>query len=225
MTRWFTSDLHFGHRNILTYCNRPYKEVYYMDRDLIRIWNETIKPGDTVYVLGDFSLNKNYSKTITPLLNGNKILIVGNHDKPFKHIVKSNEVYSKENLNRIHNEVCEQYLQDGWQSIHKELEVTLRDGTNVLCSHLPYASKEGTKFDTRYLEQRPKDNGLFLLHGHIHGRYKKLNNMIDVGHDAHCKPINEDEIIQLMNDERNFIESPITEWYKERDLKRVTIPE
>ena len=220
MTKWFTSDLHWGHANIINYCNRPYKDVYEMNTDLTRIWNETIKEGDTVYVIGDFSLNKKMSSIITPLLNGNKILIVGNHDKPFKHIVKSNEEYSNENPNRIHNEVCEQYLQDGWKSLNKELKLTLRDDTNVVLNHLPYASKEGQTFDTRYLDFRPKDEGLVLVHGHIHGRYKKFNNMIDVGHDAHGRPISEDELIELIKDERTFIETHITEWYKERDSKR-----
>lgn len=219
MTKWFTSDLHFGHNNVIRYCNRPYKELHEMNVAMTNIWNETIKPGDLVYVIGDFSLSKRLSQEMVPRLNGDKILIVGNHDKPFKHIVKSNEVYSKENANRISDPICEQYLQDGWQSLHKELHLTLRDGTNVLLAHLPYAPKDGEQsFDSRYLDKRPIDKGLFLLHGHIHGRYIKNNNMLDVGIDAHgMKIISENDVIKFIKDERSFIESPITEFYKTRN--------
>lgn len=218
MTNWFVSDIHFGHRNIITYCNRPYKDIEEMHEAIIKIWNNTVKEGDTVYVIGDFSLNPRWSKTITPLLNGDKILIVGNHNKPFKHIVKSNEVYSIEHTNREHNKVCEQYLQDGWKLLSKELQVTLRDGTNVLLSHFPYAPKESENFDRRFLELRPKDEGMFLLCGHLHGKFIKNNNSIDVGIDAHnMKMLSEDDIINYIKDERKFIPSHLTDWYNERN--------
>ena len=55
--RWFTSDLHFGHKNVITYCDRPWATVEEMNEALIKIWNDTVHPKDTVYCLGDFSMS------------------------------------------------------------------------------------------------------------------------------------------------------------------------
>lgn len=82
MAVWFTSDLHFGHRNIITYCNRPWPTVEEMDARLIVNWNSKVQPTDTIYVIGDFSLHFKTEKLENKLiqLNGFKHLIRGNHD-------------------------------------------------------------------------------------------------------------------------------------------------
>ena len=75
------SDTHFGHENIIKYCNRPFKDVKEMDETLIKNWNEVVSNKDTVLHLGDFGLgNKEYIASIVNRLNGKKILILGNHD-------------------------------------------------------------------------------------------------------------------------------------------------
>jgi len=85
---YFTSDLHFGHKNIIDICNRPFKDIEEMDEILIYNWNSIIKNSDTVFILGDFcwKLNDKTIKHYISRLNGNKIFIKGNHDineKPF----------------------------------------------------------------------------------------------------------------------------------------------
>lgn len=55
---WFTSDHHFGHENIVEYAKRPFDSVREMDDALIEAWNSVVKPEDTVYHLGDFTLKK-----------------------------------------------------------------------------------------------------------------------------------------------------------------------
>ena len=52
---FFTSDLHFGHKNIIRFDNRPFSTVEEMDEALIRNWNAKVSDEDTVYVLGDIS--------------------------------------------------------------------------------------------------------------------------------------------------------------------------
>ena len=52
---WFTSDTHFGHYNIIKYCNRPFSSTDEMDNIMITNWNKSVKPNDTIYHLGDFS--------------------------------------------------------------------------------------------------------------------------------------------------------------------------
>lgn len=78
---YFISDLHFGHKNVLTFDNRPFNTIEEHDEYLINAWNETVGIDDDVYILGDISWH-NSIKTIEIFerLNGNKHLIKGNHD-------------------------------------------------------------------------------------------------------------------------------------------------
>lgn len=86
MIVYFTSDLHLGHENIIKYCNRPFKSVEDMDQAIIDRWNKTVKPEDTVFILGDISFYKNVDRTaaILKALPGEKIAIWGNHDKKIR---------------------------------------------------------------------------------------------------------------------------------------------
>jgi calcineurin-like phosphoesterase family protein len=80
---FFTSDLHFGHKNIMKFNphTRPYSSLEDMDEKMIESWNKDVAPGSLVYILGDVSFYKP-KKTVEILnnLNGSKILIKGNHD-------------------------------------------------------------------------------------------------------------------------------------------------
>lgn len=81
MTIFFTSDTHFGHKNIIEYCNRPFANVDEMNEELIRRWNEKVSPDDIVYHLGDFAfMPKSRIAEIVSRLNGKIVLIMGNHD-------------------------------------------------------------------------------------------------------------------------------------------------
>lgn len=78
---FFTSDLHFGHQNILKFCNRPWKTVEEMDKALIENWNSVVGKDDIVFDLGDFAFAPNWRwKEILSQLNGKHYLILGNHD-------------------------------------------------------------------------------------------------------------------------------------------------
>ena len=80
---WFTSDTHFGHKNIIRYCNRPFKNVWEMNHVLIENWNKRVAKGDTVYHLGDFAfLAPKQIKDVIDCLNGTIIMVSGNHDGP-----------------------------------------------------------------------------------------------------------------------------------------------
>lgn len=78
------SDTHFGHENIIKYCDRPFKNAEEMDEKILENWNSVVKPGDKVYHLGDvyFPARKSegYWGTFFSRLNGQKRLILGNHD-------------------------------------------------------------------------------------------------------------------------------------------------
>lgn len=74
-----TADNHFSHKNILTFCSRPFKDVNEMNEAMIQNWNNVVDYSDTVYVLGDFSLGNPHS--IIERLNGNIVFLKGDHDK------------------------------------------------------------------------------------------------------------------------------------------------
>lgn len=83
---WFTSDTHFDHANVIKYCNRPFRHVDEMNNTMIQNWNSVVKRDDTIYHLGDFAFSKDPGKFFHRL-NGNKILILGNHDRQVtKHL-------------------------------------------------------------------------------------------------------------------------------------------
>jgi calcineurin-like phosphoesterase family protein len=81
MSTFLTSDLHLDHTNIIRYCQRPFRDKFHMNEVLINNWNNTIRPKDKVYFLGDLSFQ---SEQWIPYLNGDIVFIKGNHDY-FKH--------------------------------------------------------------------------------------------------------------------------------------------
>ncbi len=82
MKTFVIADPHFGHENIIRYCNRPFESAAEMDKALIDNWNNTVSNDDLVWVLGDFALaSRDYTKFIIKSLKGRKRLILGNHDR------------------------------------------------------------------------------------------------------------------------------------------------
>lgn len=78
---FFTSDSHFWHTNVLKYCNRPFNSVEEMNEKLIQYWNEVVPKDGIVFHLGDFCFcGATKAREIIKQLNGNIILIKGNHD-------------------------------------------------------------------------------------------------------------------------------------------------
>ncbi len=89
--KFFTSDTHFGHANVIKFDDRPFANIQEHDEELVRRWNEVVKPGDVVYHLGDVGWHKNLfdADMLLARLHGTKILIKGNHDE--KIICKSKQ--------------------------------------------------------------------------------------------------------------------------------------
>lgn len=85
MTKWITSDLHFGHANILKFCpvtRARFKDTDDMREQMIADWNASVQPEDETFILGDVAfLPADKAVQILRRLNGEKILVEGNHDR------------------------------------------------------------------------------------------------------------------------------------------------
>lgn len=117
---WFISDTHFGHFNIVEYCNRPFKTLEEMDSTLIRKWNSRVKPGDQVFHLGDFCFKNtfggkngegstNKAEFYEKQLNGKIILVCGNHDhnNSAKSIISSIDImHGGSDIHCVHDPVA-----------------------------------------------------------------------------------------------------------------------
>lgn len=92
---FFIGDMHFGHENAIRFDNRPFDSVDEMDAELIKRWNNKVSNGDLVYVLGDmiWKTKNSTAAEIINSLNGQKILIKGNHDR-FLHDSKAKKAFA-----------------------------------------------------------------------------------------------------------------------------------
>lgn len=83
---FLVSDTHFGHVGVCRFTEadgvtkiRPWTDPDEMDEEMIRRWNDRVRPNDKVYHLGDVVINRRALPTLARL-NGDKVLIRGNHD-------------------------------------------------------------------------------------------------------------------------------------------------
>lgn len=178
----FTSDLHFSHDNIISFCNRPFSHVNNMEEHLIRNYNEVVKEDDVCIFLGDvFFCNDKDAREIMDALNGHKLLVKGNHDKKTKKM-----------------------LDIGFSLVVEQMSIMI-DGVKCKLCHYPYiGEKYGNtdKVDDRYKERRPqKNDNQILIHGHTHSSEKTGNRSIHVGVDAwDYRPARYEEVEAIVKD-------------------------
>ena len=174
MKIWFTSDTHYGHTNILKYCNRPFKNVNEMNNEMMSRWNNVVNDEDTVYHLGDFAFSRDLEFTLNILnsLKGNKVLITGNHDRKMPSEIKRRFAFV--------TNYYEFKVQDDEANRGTQLIVMMH-----------YAMRIWNK--SHY--------GAWQLYGHSHGTLSDDPNAlaIDVGVDCHnYTPINYEQIKEIM---------------------------
>lgn len=135
---WVISDTHFGHENIIQFCNRPFKNVYRMNTVLMDNWNSVVKPNDKVYHLGDVyfggGFGSEYWDKYLSMLNGKKRLILGNHDNGKDPLLQ--KYFEKIDVWRIFGDL------------------------GLLLTHVPV-------HPTTLLEH-PRRHAVFNVHGHTH---------------------------------------------------------
>ncbi|GAA0348197.1 hypothetical protein GCM10008931_44350 [Oceanobacillus oncorhynchi subsp. oncorhynchi] len=183
MTNWYTSDSHFYHKSVIDFCNRPFSDVDEMNAAMIKSWNGVVKEDDHVYHLGDFCFGGvDKWKEILDQLNGEIILVKGNHDD-FKTLKKlTNEGYFKE----VHE-----------VGVYKKQKF---DGVKyqMWLSHYPMQ-----------IGMRERK---FSIHGHLHDEPSSDLNQINVGVDSFRlpnrpfgQPIEETDVLRYLAITNPFI--------------------
>ena len=193
MSVWYTADLHAGHARIIELCQRPFASVEEMDEALVENWNRLVEPADTVWVLGDVAMGtKNLG--VVGRLNGNKILVAGNHDSCWeghKRWRRAAQIYFDAGFGGV----ISSGLVRG-HALHDERGYLLC-GPVVNLSHLPY--RGDSHDEDRYADWRPADDGRPPLCGHVHEKWKVQGRQVNVGVDVwDYRPVAEEEIRSLV---------------------------
>lgn len=140
---FFSSDQHFGHRNVIDFCDRPFTDTKEMGGALISNWNSKVSNNDIVFVLGDMFWfhGRHEIKKVAGKLNGKTIYIVpGNHCK--------REAY----------ELCDEryILLDDISAIYLRNEGEPQCIAEIFISHCPL------------MTWPHRDRGAYNFFGHIH---------------------------------------------------------
>lgn len=128
------SDTHFNHHNILNFLRedntplRVFDDSEHMDEYMIEQWNSVVQDGDRVYHLGDLTFSKTALREIMPRLNGDKVLVKGNHDMfkakdylKYFDDVRSYIIRPKVGLILSHYPIHPGSLKNEWLNVHGHL--------------------------------------------------------------------------------------------------------
>lgn len=186
MAMLFTADLHLFHEKILVH--RPqFSDLEGMHRRIASQWWDAVDENDEVFVLGDLSMpgQRDLALELVGQLPGTKYLISGNHDRTSP--VHSAHFRHHRNYLRAFEAVMD-------CAKVKLPPITKRGaGLEVVLNHYPYDGEhddaEGNLLDERHVGLRLRDEGVPLVHGHVHNqwrlRYSKRRNtpMLNAGVD------------------------------------------
>jgi calcineurin-like phosphoesterase family protein len=180
MAEFVTSDLHYFHKNIIKYSNRPFESVDEMNEGMISQWNEKISDGDEVYILGDmFFCNQTKAIEILKQLNGNLHIFFGNHDNMLRT--------SKKQMPMGYRPLKKEF--EPYFASHQDYNYVMFQGKMFVMSH--YAL---TVWDQGH-------RGAINLYGHSHGSLPEDPNKLqmDVGVDnADFKIYTMEEVYEYM---------------------------
>lgn len=181
---FYTSDLHLNHAFVAG--TRGFDTAEEHDEAIIEGFNREITKRDHLWILGDVfmgSITDGLEKV--KRLNGTKHLVMGNHDAC--HPLNRNG-HSKQ---RRYLEVFETV------SLHAEHRIGKE---KVLLSHLPYRWGGDHKPQERHTQWRLRNEGQWLLHGHVHDAFLIRDKQINVGVDFGFQPWSQETIKQAMKE-------------------------
>jgi len=123
---YLTGDPHLGHKNIIKYSHRPFDDITEHDNCIIDNWNNIVRPKDTVIINGDFSFaSVEETKEYLKRLQGNKIMVLGDHDKQvwqcrnlFKEITQQKRLSINGKFIFIQHHCCRVWPRSHYNSYH-----------------------------------------------------------------------------------------------------------
>jgi calcineurin-like phosphoesterase family protein len=166
---FLVSDTHFGHAGVCRFTRsdgftklRPWTDPDEMDEAMVKAWNERVKPTDKVYHLGDVVINRKSLK-ILHRLNGDKVLIRGNHDifRDDEYRTYFRELRAYHVMNGMilsHIPVHPESLGRFGVNIHGHLHanrVKKIVGVNVRTGEFTYSEENDTRYHCVCVEQTP----------------------------------------------------------------------
>lgn len=174
-----TSDQHFNHQNIITYCpqSRSFNSVLDMNETLIERWNSVIGPEDEVIQCGDFFMGQSKDiDSILPRLNGKITVVRGNHETKAR---------------------MDKYREHGIEV--KDIKFLAYKGRFFIFCHFPIASQE-------FMDMVREDNSeVIACYGHVHDKAPTglRDGTFHVGVDTNnLTPVSLDYIWGLSKDEQ-----------------------
>lgn len=165
--KFFSSDKHFGHYNILRICNRPYKTLQEMESDYINKHNSMVTNNDDYYDLGDigYRCSPSHVSGLIRKMNGRIHVILGNHDKSLRSAIR--------------NHILDDLIDSGKLEIYGSIDPTVItskilniDNQRVIISHYAYRTWPSAF------------RGTIHLYGHSHGNLSDYYKSFDVGVDS-----------------------------------------
>lgn len=188
---FFSSDLHLGHKNVLEFDKRPFRDIEHMEEILTNNINATVPPGSILYILGDIGMGDSERiKRFLARLHCKVILVLGNHDKGRNAMLRLGfhmVVYG-----------LVLYIANARVTLsHCPLQGVWRENVEGMKGASTGENWHGEKKQHRFTF---KDEGQFHLHGHIHspnhGKSQKiLGKQRDVGVAANnYRPVSISEI-------------------------------
>jgi len=183
--RFFTSDWHIGHENIIKFCDRPFASVKDMNQSILNTMNRAVGPEDELWILGDLAMGDwdASMNSMKQLVAGKIFLVPGNHDKCHPMHKKAEQYRNR-------------YVSVGMEITAPHVKTHLA-GQSVWVSHFPYVGDSG--YVDRFVDWRLKDTGSWLVCGHVHEKWRQAGRQINVGVDAWGgNPVSEDTIKQMI---------------------------
>ncbi len=144
--KFFISDTHFFHTNILKFTGddgkriRPFDSLEEMHEYMIAKWNSVVKDQDFVYHLGDVTFQYHGAfNNLMSRLKGQKRLIVGNHDKIWNPALQMAfqkvdlwKGFKEHNFTASHMPLRLEGLRDGKFNVHGHVhQRTMEDGPYI----------------------------------------------------------------------------------------------
>jgi calcineurin-like phosphoesterase family protein len=140
---FLASDYHFGHESMMKFTRsdnvtplRSFKDATHMNEYMVMQHNRVVQPNDKIYMLGDLAMKKSFLP-ILHRMNGEKILIRGNHDienaseylKYFKDVRSTHQL---DGMLLSHIPIHPESLSRWKVNVHGHLHanVVLKEGTN-----------------------------------------------------------------------------------------------